>query len=110
MRRFLDYDPITGITTWHEYDHMTRKTHIHTTYSSAQIDAVLDQNHRMANHNNGWSRSREFRRVAEIPMAVIHEWLVKDRIDVFNKADWPAVRKKLNSSDWCKLRSAYWQV
>lgn len=110
MRRLVDHDPITGITTWHEYDSATKKTHIHTTFADAQIDAVLDDNHRMYNHNDGWSASKEWRRVGSIPMALIHHWLVKDGIDVFNKDHWPAVRKRLNSSDYLKLRSAHWQI
>lgn len=110
MRRLVDHDPITGITTWHEYDSSTRETRIHTTFADAQIDAVLDQNHRMANHNDGWSKTKEWRRVGSIPIAIIHHWLVKEGIDVFNKDHWPAVQKKLNSSDFRKLRSAHWQV
>jgi hypothetical protein len=110
MRRLLDHDPITGITTWHEYDASTRDTKIHTTYADAPIDAVLDLNHHMQNENDGWSKTKEWRRVGSIPMAVIHDWLVREKIDVFDKNDWPAVRKKLNSSEFRKLRTALWNV
>lgn len=110
MRRLVDHDPITGITTWHEYDSTTKQTHIHTTYADAPIDSVLDLNVNMQNENAGWSPSKEWRRVGSIPMAVIHSWLVNDGIDVFDKNDWPAVRRKLNSNEFRKLRTALWQV
>lgn len=110
MRRLVSYDPITGITTWHEYDSATRKTHVHTTYSDWQTDAVLDNNHRMANHNDGWSKSREWRRVAEIPMSVIHQWMVTKGVDALDKNHWPEVKKLLNNSEWLKLRSAHWKL
>ncbi len=110
MRRLLDHDEWTGITTWHEFDSLTKKTHIHTTYEDAQTDAVLDLNHRLANHNNGWDKAKEFRRVATIPMSVIHYLMVHKGIDVLNRHHWPEVKKLLNDPDWRKLRSAIWQV
>ena len=110
MRRLLDHDPWTGISTWHEHDHVTHITTLHTTYDHAPVDAVLDYNSRMANHNSGWDKAHEFRRVGTIPVAVMHEWLVKYGIDVLNPAHWPAVKKRLNSSDFRKLRSAIWQI
>jgi hypothetical protein len=110
MRRLVDHDPITGITTWHEYDSLTKQTSIHTTFADAPIDAVLDLNHHLQNENDGWSPSKEWRRAGSIPIAVIHDWYVKEGIDVFNKDHWPAVRKKLNSSDFRKLRTALWTV
>lgn len=110
MRRLLGYDHITGITTWHDYDSSTRETKIHYTFEDAQTDAVLDNNHRMANHNDGWSKSRELRRVADIPMSVMLSWYVEKGIDVLNKRHWPEVRKLLNDPDWRKLRTANWHV
>lgn len=110
MRRLVDHDPITGITTWHEYDSLTRETKIHSTFADAPIDAVLRLNHYEANENDGWSPSKEWRRAGRLPMSVIHWFLVKKGIDVFNKDHWPAVKKILNDSDYRKFRTAYWHV
>lgn len=105
--RLLDYDPITGIKTWHEYDSVTKEMHIHTTYTNSQTDAVLDNNKRLYNDDDkGWAPGKEWRRAAEIPMSVVHDWLINEGIDVFNPNDAAAVRRKLNSNEYLYLRTA----
>jgi hypothetical protein len=110
MRRFVGYDPITGLTTWHEYDHVTKDTLIHTTYDHAQTDAVLDMNHRLQNlDDGGWDSTKSWRRVAEIPMSVIHWFMVHKKIDLL-RCDSKTLKKIMNDSDWRKLRTANWHV
>jgi hypothetical protein len=109
MRRLLNYDPITGLTLWHEYDPLTKDTHIHTTYSHEQTDAVLDMNHRMANHDDGYDSTKSWRRVAEIPMSVLHWFMVNKGIDLI-RCDSKTLKRIMNDSDWRKLRTAHWRV
>ena len=105
--RLLDYDPITGIKTWHEYDAATDVMQIHTTYEHAQTDAVIDDNkRRMTDGTDGWSPTREWKYVANIPCSVMHEWKIKHGIDVLDQNDWPKVRRLLNSSDYLYLRTS----
>lgn len=107
MIRLLDYDPVTGMSSWHEYDAQTRLTKIHTTYDDAPVDATLERNKALYNEDDkGWSPTREWRRVASIPTSVMHDWLVNEGIDVLNKDYWPAVKRKLNDSQWRHLRTA----
>ena len=112
MRRFVDHDPFSGITTWTEFDGLTKKTSIYTTYEHAQTDAVLDYNHRMANHNpSGWDAGKEWRLVGLIPNSVIHELMVNHGLDVLRREHWPEIRKKIiNNSDYRKLRASHWTV
>lgn len=110
MRRLVDHNDWTGISTWHDYDSLTKETHVFTTYQDAQTDRVLDHNHRLANRSDGWSKTKEWRLAGYIPISVMHWLLVHKGIDVLNREHWPAMRKILNSSDWRKLRAAHWTV
>lgn len=69
------------------------------------IGAHLEQNKAMRNHNDGYSKTREFRRVASIPPVVIEMWK-NEGIDVFNPDHQEAVMRKLNDPDYGLLRTA----
>jgi hypothetical protein len=67
----------------------------------------LDHNKRLQNDGtDGYSPSRELKRVASIPPIVAEKWLTEEGIDVFNRDHWPAVKRKLNSSDYMWLRTS----
>ncbi len=78
--------------------------------SSADVAPVLERNKAMANHNDGYSPSRELRRVASIPYAIAHKWLNEEGWWFEDAAhDSDVARKllaKLNSSDYAYLRTA----
>jgi hypothetical protein len=69
------------------------------------VGAVLDQNKKLQNHNDGYSESRELRRVASIPAVVIEQWK-NEGIDIFNPDHAVAVARKLNDPDYAYLRTA----
>jgi hypothetical protein len=69
------------------------------------IASHLEANKAMRNHNDGYSQSREFRRVASIPPVVIEMWK-NEGIDVFNPDHQEAVMRKLNDPDYGLLRTA----
>lgn len=99
-RRLVDFDPLTGVSVWHEYDEMTDET---TIYSTQDVENKLGENRIEFNHGNFRDEKNEFWKAASIPVIVIEQWL-KEGIDVHDKNDWPEVRKRLNSSDWRHLR------
>lgn len=70
------------------------------------VEPILEANKRAVANESDYSRfgKSEFRRVASIPMVIVHKWL-KEGIDVFNKDHWPKVRAKLLDPDNLYLRT-----
>jgi len=112
-RRLLDWDPTTGIATYHTYDHQTRETTIETIQD---VERYLEHNKALRNRDTATSGrlnsiSRQQIRdsqwwVASIPVGVQYKWLKEDGIDIWNKDHWPGVRKKLNDPEYEYLRTA----
>jgi hypothetical protein len=105
MKRLLDYDESNGLITYHDYDHDTGKTVI--SYEQ-DVDALLDQNRAKYNDGtNGYAtKAREWKHVANIPAVILLKWLSEEGIDYRDKNHWPAVRRKLNSSEYLYLRTS----
>lgn len=68
--------------------------------------ALLSENRAMANHNDGYSPSRELRRVARIPLHLIHQWKVEEGWDAFDPDHADRLARKLNDPDYRYLRTA----
>lgn len=68
-------------------------------------EPILDNNKRLYTLNDGYSPSRDLRRVASIPLTVVEQWM-KEGVNIFDKNCAEAIRKKLNSPEWLYLRTA----
>lgn len=78
-----------------------------TRYESTQeTDAITDRNRAMATHNDGYSPSRELRRVASIPYIVGLKWLNEEGWWFMDPEHADKLAQKLNSSEWMYLRTA----
>ena len=75
-------------------------------YSEQSTDAIFDNNKRMATHNDGYSQSRELRRVASIPFSLILKWKNEEGWDAFDPEHADKLAQKLNSSEYQYLRTA----
>lgn len=73
---------------------------------SGDVGAVLDWNRAAKNHNDGYTPSRETRRVARIPDAVGMKWLNEEGWWWQDPANVDRLFKKLNDPDWAHLRTA----
>lgn len=82
----------------------------HTFAASQDTDPILERNKAMANHNDGYSGSREMRRVASIPLILIQKWLHEEGWDAFDPRHADKLAQKLNSSDFAHLRTASGRV
>lgn len=74
--------------------------------STQPVDAMLDRNRAMATHNDGYTPSRDMRRVASIPFGLIHEWMVNEGWNALDPECADKLMQKLNSSEYAYLRTA----
>lgn len=72
----------------------------------ADVEPILDNNKAMATHNDGYTPDRSMRRVASIPMIVLHKWQVEEGWDPFDPANQDKLAAKLDSSEYAYLRTA----
>lgn len=103
MKRLLDIDPLTGIKTFHEYDHDTKTTTIERVQD---VQPFIDANKDQANNPDLMRKGikQSWMKAATVPNVVIEQWL-KEGIDFYNADHWPAVRRKLNSPEWKYLKT-----
>lgn len=101
-KRLLGYDPLTGLKTFHEYDHVAKKTIIG--YES-DVQPIVDVNKEIQNRPQSKYRKRDDWHVAHIPAVIVMKWRIEDGIDVFNEEHTDAVVKKLNDPAWKYLRT-----
>ena len=83
MRRLLDSDG--NVATVFHYDDATHKTHIQTWHDPT---AILDNNSRLRGMNDGFSPSRELKRIASIPLGIIYQCLAKYGVEPRTWMQW----------------------
>lgn len=78
-----------------------------TIVNEEDVEANLDSNKELYNdQDKGWSKSREFRRVAHIPNILIEKWLIEEGVNVLLPENKQWLRRKLNSNEYLYLRTA----
>jgi hypothetical protein len=92
----------TGI----RHDWLDNEDGTYTVLSEYDAEPILDRNKALANHNDGYSPSREMRRVASIPLILWLKWLQDEGWDAFAPECADRLRRKLNSSEYMWLRTA----
>lgn len=70
------------------------------------VEAHLDRNKALQNHDDGYSPTRELRRAASIPDVIVVKWMEENGINVFDPEHSTAVKRKLNDPEWRWLRTA----
>ena len=107
MKRLLDHSGEV-ITTFH-YDELTD---LATIQQTQDCEPIIEHNKRLQTMNDGYSPSRELRRVASIPFIVFEGWLAEDGLTYhdycvkMDKREQAAYRaRRLLSSDWRHLRT-----
>jgi len=79
----------------------------YTVETIQDVEPLLDANKAMANHNDGYSPSHEWRRAASIPAIVLLQWREElggsDPLSAENRL-W--LLRRLNDPDWRYLRTA----
>jgi hypothetical protein len=102
MRRILEIQP-DGVTEIFHMDELTGEIAIER---SQDVEPVIEANKRAQTAGDGFSPSRELRQIAEIPMGVVELWRTVLGVDIFNRDQWPAVKRLLRDRDWQHLRTS----
>ena len=76
------------------------------------VAPLLAQNRALASGDraDGYSPSREWRRIATIPIVVQLQWKQQYGVEVWNRDHLPAVKRLLNDPDWRWLRTSTGRV
>lgn len=103
-KRLLNTDPITGLMTWHEYDHQTDET---TISYSAESTPILEKNKALQKDNDFSKRGikQEFWMYAQIPVHVQLDWLINKGVDIYNKDHAKKMFQLVNDPDYKYLKT-----
>ena len=102
-RRFFDYDPVFDMTDYYHYDHSSDKYTIETVQD---VQPIIDFNKRQWNDGDGYTPSREMKKIATIPLNIVQLWKEKYGIDIYNKNHAAGIKRLLNDPDWRYLRTS----
>jgi len=106
MKDLLGHDPLTGVTTWHEYDHQTKVTTITETQDAEphiELGKTLqnDEDYRKQGIKKGWMH------LAHIPNSVLVKWQQESGIrNIFSREGINYCVKKVHERDWQHLKTA----
>lgn len=73
---------------------------------SQDVEPALEANRRLRAEGDGYSPSRELRRIASIPTVVQFEWIRRYGVDPLARGNEALLRRLLNDPDWRHLRTA----
>ncbi len=103
-KKLLDYDPLTGLMTWHSYDDQTDETTISYTGDSTPI---IELNKQRQNDDELTKQGikQEMWLYASIPAMVQVEWLLKYGVDIYNKEHGPRMSALLEDPEYKYLKT-----
>lgn len=99
MKRILDHDAVTGVTTWFEHDPVADEVTIFSEQKDADIKKFLDRAQRKRNNDDATRRGIKngFWHYATLPPTAIME-LRNKGIDIFNPSHTKALLKEINGN------------
>lgn len=89
------------ITTW-KYDEPSNGAIV---VRSQDIEPYLERNKKLYTADDGYSPSRELRRVASIPAVIVEQWM-REGVSIFDHNAQDEIRRRLNDSENLFLRTA----
>lgn len=92
-----EYNPKTGVIEKIYHDPETDTLTVNT---SVDVTKLLEKNNQeRLSSNNGFTQSRDFRKIAELDMATVHRLLIEHNIDVNKPEDMPRLKQWLRDRD-----------
>lgn len=102
-KRFLDYDPFTGLMQYIYYDSLTDETHIETTQTSSQLNKELEASKELKNDEEYTRKGMkdDMLHYAHIPSGVLMEWFAKG-VDIKDRKE---LIKMVNKPEYAYLKT-----
>lgn len=69
------------------------------------VQPILDRNKALKNHDDGWNKARDGRRIASIPLVLVIKWR-NEGFDIHDPNNMPELKRRLNSSEYMHLRTS----
>lgn len=105
-RRLFDHDPVSGLTTWFEYDPLTKTSILRT---EQDVEREIDLNVAMANDTGYTKRGvkRDWLHYAHIPDALALKMFAEHGINIWsgNKEDTQRAFDFVNQREYKKLKT-----
>jgi len=105
MKRLLSYDPMTKTSTFHDYDHASKKTIIET---AQNVDEILKLNKERRNdkdYKREMLKGDNNYHYASVPNTVLYDWKKKYNVDFTKEEDLPKIDRLLSSNEYQYLRT-----
>jgi len=102
-KRLIEYDPLTRMTTYSDYNELTDEL---TLTNTQEIGYILDHN-KVLQNDTDYTRNgikNELWHFAEIPNIILEKWLIEEGFDAFDKNNEKALFRKLNSPEYKYLK------
>ena len=103
MKSLLDHDFLTGVSTYHHYDHATKVTTIETVQD---VQPYIEMNKKL--HNTDYQRKGikdEWMHAATIPIGIQMKWLKEHNVDIYKKEDGPKMMRLLDDPEYKYLKT-----
>lgn len=101
----IDFNPETGLRKYiGDHPDDPEGVLVRYTQDAKSIDAIIERNKRAQVEAQSQRIKGDLVKVAEIPVGVMYEWLVKHGVDCWNPAHADGVKKLLNDPDYRYLK------
>jgi len=77
-----------------------------TVASYQDVDRILKQNAELRKLYDGYNPDRSRKRVAQIPMIVVHKWIKRYGFNALEKGTLPRVLQLLDDPEWAYLKTS----
>jgi hypothetical protein len=84
MKRIIDHDPLTGVTTYHSYDHSTGTTHIEEVQD---VEKIVEWSKRMAkdeSYRKEGMKGDNWMHVARVPITIVQKLITEYKLDPYS--------------------------
>lgn len=88
-----------------EFFHLDESESKITIRRTVDVEPRIEANKKLQGAGDGYTPSRDLRRIASIPLGVVEMWRTVDGIDIYNRNHWKAVMRKLRDPDWRWLKT-----